>query len=63
LTTAEPRWSSTGLAIRVLLLRSRLDELLLSGVDPEQSPDLTLRAAQLTSSRHRRVLADSVRRC
>jgi hypothetical protein len=62
LTAAGPRPSSIGLAIRVLLRRSRLDELLLSGVEPEESPELTLRAAQLTGSHHRRVLADSLAR-
>ena len=49
-----------GLYIRVLLHRGRLDGELLEGTDPSKSPELQLRARQLTAQRHRRVLADSL---
>jgi hypothetical protein len=40
--------------------RGRLDRLLAAGVTPAGSPELALRALQLTRARHRRVLADSL---
>jgi hypothetical protein len=54
------RSNPIGLRVRVLLSRGRLDALLLGGVDLDGSPELALRAAQLTSSRHRRALANSL---
>jgi hypothetical protein len=49
-----------GVHVRVLLHRTRLDNALLDGADPASSPELGLRARQLTATRHRRVLADSL---
>jgi hypothetical protein len=52
----------SGLFTSVLLARGRLDELLANGADPADSPELALRAQQLTSERNRRTLADSFER-
>lgn len=54
------RRTPIGLQARVLLHRSRLDGELLKGIDPARSPELQLRARQLTAGRHRRALADSL---
>jgi hypothetical protein len=55
-----PRRTPIALHVQVLLRRRSLDTRLLEGVDPGSSPELELRARQLTGSRHRRVLADSL---
>jgi hypothetical protein len=55
-----PRHVPIGLFARVLVHRGRLDRQLLEGIDPASSPELALRARQLTAQRHRRVLADSI---
>jgi hypothetical protein len=44
----------------VLLRQTALDRDLAAGVDPESSAQLALRAAQLTSARNRRRLADGI---
>ncbi len=54
------RRAPIGLYLRALAHRGRLDSELLEGADPGVSAELELRAAQLTSRRHRRVLADSL---
>jgi hypothetical protein len=46
--------------VRVFLRRCTLDRLLAAGADPSWDPDLGLRAAQVTSRRRRRLLADSL---
>lgn len=48
------------LHVRVFLRRGRLDRRLAEFADPAASPELGLRARQLTRPRHRRELADSV---
>ena len=48
------------LRVRVLWARGRLDGMLARGADPGPSPELALRAAQLTARRHRAALADSL---
>jgi hypothetical protein len=48
--------------LSVLLHRLTLDRELAAGVDPHSSPQLTLRAAQLTGTRNRRRLADGLER-
>ena len=53
------RRTPIGLQARVLLHRRRLDGELLRGIDPACTPELQLRARQLTARRHRRRLADS----
>jgi hypothetical protein len=45
---------------RVFLRRGMLDRLLAAGADPSWDPDLTLRAAQLTTPRRRKALAESL---
>jgi hypothetical protein len=50
-----------GVHLRVLSHRTRFDEELLGGVDPASTPELRLRARQLTAQRHRRALADSLK--
>jgi hypothetical protein len=59
LGTKPDRSRALGLRVRVFCSRVRLDELLANGADPADSPKLALRAAQLTSERNRRTLADS----
>jgi len=54
--------SAVGLRTRVLFRRGRLDARLAAGAAVEESPELALRADQLTSERNRRVLADSIER-
>ncbi|HLL92465.1 MAG TPA: hypothetical protein VK252_05950 [Solirubrobacteraceae bacterium] len=54
------RPSTIGLRLRVYCRRRRLDEMLADGASPKASPELTLRAGQLTGERHRRALADSL---
>jgi hypothetical protein len=49
-----------GLKLRVLAMRTRLDEELAAGVDPNSGPALALRAAQLLRPRYRRRLAAAV---
>jgi hypothetical protein len=44
----------------VFLRRATLDRLLAAGVDPSWTPELELRAAQVTSRRKRRPLARSL---
>jgi hypothetical protein len=46
-----------GLRVRVLLARTRLDRSLAEGADPSESPEIALRAVQIISGRHRRMLA------
>jgi hypothetical protein len=46
--------------VRTGLRRASLDRLLAQGVTPAESPELALRALQLTRARHRRSLADSL---
>jgi hypothetical protein len=46
--------------VSVWMRRGRLDRLLAAGVTPAESPELALRALQLTRARHRRGLADSL---
>lgn len=48
------------LRTRVLLRRATLDRLLAAGVDPSWTPELELRAAQVTAWRKRRPLARSL---
>lgn len=50
--------SSLGLRARVLVQRGSLDRLLAAGADPSWAPELRIRAAQITDSRWRRVLAN-----
>ncbi|HTX07188.1 MAG TPA: hypothetical protein VME22_01180 [Solirubrobacteraceae bacterium] len=57
-----PPESSITLRIRVATHRGALTEQLAEGADPTSSPELTLRASQLTSDRRRRQLARSLRR-
>lgn len=49
-----------GTRLRTLMSRRRLDARLLEGADPDMSPELALRARQVTSLSHRRTLADSI---
>jgi hypothetical protein len=49
-----------GLRIRVFLRRARLDALLGDRASVEESPELALRASQLTRMRQRRSVADSL---
>jgi hypothetical protein len=49
-------------ALRALLLRSRLDSLLIAGADVRADPALALRARRLIRPRYRRRLASSVER-
>lgn len=60
----EGRRGTPGAAVhaRTFLHRHTLDEMLLSGVPRHQSPELALRARQLTRMRRRRALADGLRR-
>jgi hypothetical protein len=46
--------------VRTGLRRASLDRLLAEGVTPAESPELGLRALQLTRARHRRALAKSL---
>jgi hypothetical protein len=55
------RWRPA-LLLRVLLHRSQLDRQLAEGVDPNQTPALSLRARQLQSMRLRRSLANGLKR-
>lgn len=55
-----PRRIGLRLRMRVLLHRRRLDDLLLEGVRAGDSPELALRAKQLTAPGYRRNLADSL---
>jgi hypothetical protein len=45
---------------RAWLRRARLDRLLAQGTSPGESPELALRAIQLTRPRHRRALASNL---
>jgi hypothetical protein len=47
---------------RVWLRRGALDQMLAAGADPNGSPELARRAAELTSFRHRRSLAAAIER-
>jgi hypothetical protein len=47
--------------VRVAVDRDALDEALANGADPRTAPVLAVRAAQLESARHRRVLARALR--
>jgi hypothetical protein len=53
---------SPWLAARVWLHRGSLKRALAAGAEPSSSPDLTRRAGQLTSPRHRRKLAAGLNR-
>jgi len=56
-----PRQSmAIGLRLRVFLRQGSLDEMLAAGADPSERPELSLRALQLTSRRHRHALADGL---
>ncbi len=48
--------------LRATLRRSELTRALAEGADPAASPELALRAAQLTSARSRRTLSRALRR-
>jgi hypothetical protein len=52
--------SRLGVRFRALTHRAKLDTMLLDGADPAGSPELRLRASQLTGSRHRGMLARSL---
>lgn len=52
---------SLALQLRVAVKRDVLDRQLADGTNPESTPELTLRAAQLTSSRNRRRIARALR--
>jgi hypothetical protein len=54
------RPSGIGLRFRVFLRRARLDAMLGDGISREQSPELSLRASQLTRRRQRRAVANSL---
>jgi len=54
------RLGSPALRLSVLLRRGRLDRMLIKGTDPVASPELTLRAYQLTHTSHRRQIAASI---
>jgi hypothetical protein len=53
---------SLALRARVFARRGVLDRLLAAGADPSWDPELALRAAQLTTPRRRRALAESLLR-
>jgi hypothetical protein len=53
---------SIKMRMRVATRRNALTEQLAGGVDPNSTPELALRAHQLTSDRYRRVMARSLRR-
>jgi hypothetical protein len=57
-----PATRSLGVSIRVFARRDRLTNDLAEGADPGSSPELALRAAQLTSDRRRKQLARTLRR-
>ena len=57
-----PPWWTISLFLLALVHRSRLDRQLAEGVDPDQSPALSLRARQLQGMRPRRSLANSLER-
>ena len=48
--------------LRATFRRSELTRVLAEGADPAASPELALRAGQLTSARNRRMLARALRR-
>jgi hypothetical protein len=50
------------LRARVFLRRGKLDGLLAAGADPSWDPELGLRAAQISTPRNRRVIANSLER-
>jgi hypothetical protein len=54
--------ASMKLWMRVTVRRAALTEQLAEGADPTSSPELALRASQLTSERRRRQVARSLRR-
>ena len=54
--------SSLRLRMKVATRLSTLTEQLAEGVDPTSTPELALRASQLTSPRQRRLLARTLRR-
>ena len=58
----DPRRAWMPLRIRVLLQRGRLDQMLADGVDPGQTPVLSLRAQQLQALSQRRRLASGLER-
>ena len=51
------RPSALGLRLRVFFRQGSLDEMLAAGTPPEKSPELSMRARQLTRARHRSRLA------
>jgi hypothetical protein len=53
---------SIKMRLRVATRRNALTEQLAEGVDPNSTPELALRAHQLTSDRYRRVMSRSLRR-
>jgi hypothetical protein len=58
----DPRSRSALVAARTLLQRRELTRSLALGTDPGALPELSRRAAQLTSTRNRRILARTLRR-
>ncbi len=52
--------SRLALRARVMLHAHRLDAMLLEGADPAESPELTVRARQLTSQSFRQTLAEGI---
>ena len=56
------RLGSVSVRTRVALHRHGLTRALAEGADPATRPELSLRAAQLTSKRNRRGLARTLRR-
>jgi hypothetical protein len=54
--------SSLGSRVKVAARRIALTEQLANGADPTSTPELALRAAQLTSDRQRRQMARALRR-
>jgi hypothetical protein len=61
-TTSPRSPSSLGVRTRVLLHRGRLDAQLARGAAADESPELALRARQLTSEHNRRELAETIER-
>ncbi len=63
---ASPYWPDTrprlALRLRTAARRTKLTQALAAGAQPDSSPELALRATQLTSRRHRNVLARTVGR-
>jgi hypothetical protein len=54
--------ASIGVRARVRVRRQRLDALLAAGTEPGESPELALRASQLSSMAARKTVASALRR-